>query len=122
MARSNNMKRNINKILAIVIYTLGCLCVAYFTMFALIGGRHVANPDAMIPYTDFDRGTIFLALGCIPMVISCIAIIKSFKIEKRSKRILVMIPGFITVIPFVVYTVLVAMMIFLGMMEANGVR
>ena len=120
MDKSNDMK--LNKILAIVIYTLGCLCVAYFTMFALIGGRHVANPDAMIPYTDFDRGTIFLALGCIPMVISCIAIIKSFKIEKRSKRILGMIPGFITVIPFVVYAVFFIIFMFLGMLDATGLR
>lgn len=120
MDKSNNMK--LNKILAIAIYTLGCLCVAYFAIFSLIGGRHIANPDAMIPYTDFDRGTIILALGCIPMVISCIAIIKTFKIEKRIKRILVMIPGFITVIPFLVYAVFVIILIFLGVLDATGLR
>lgn len=120
MDKSNDMK--LNKILAIVIYTLGCLCVAYFAMLALIGGRNIANPDAMLPYTDFDRGTMILALGCIPMVISCIAIIKSFKIEKRIKRILVMIPGFITVIPFVVYAVFFIIFMFLGMLDATGLR
>lgn len=60
----------LNKIPATAIYIVGCLCVIYFAMFALIGGGHVANPDAMIPYTDFERGTI----TAIPFVVYVIFI------------------------------------------------
>lgn len=110
---------SIKKKAAVGVYILGCICVIYLVLLALIGRNHVSNPDAMIPFTDFDRGTICLAIGCIPMVISCIALIKTFGIKDKLKKLLVMIPGIITFIPFVAYGIFLFILLVLAVFDVT---
>ena len=105
------------QIAAITIYILGIICVVYFLLMALIGGRHVSNPQAMLPATDFEANVFILGIGCIPMVASCIFFIHSFKI-KKWKRIPVLIPGFITAIPFIIGIGLLLYMLVMGFYES----
>ena len=95
--------------------------VIYFIAKALIGGNTVLNPDAMIPFTEFERNSIFLGLGFIPMILSCVYLIRTLDIKARVKRILLFIPGFITGIPFVYGVGLIIIMMLLGLRDAINV-
>lgn len=73
--------------------------------------------DAMIPYTEFERNGIFLGLGFIPMVLSCVFLIKAFDIKTRIKRLLIFVPGIITGIPFIYGVGMLIVMLLLGIKD-----
>ena len=103
--------------ISIFIYVVGSFLVAFFMAKALLGGNTVLNPDAMIPFTEFERNSIFLGLGFIPMILSCIFLIIAFDIKERMKKILVLVPGIITGIPFVFGVGLIITMMILGVKD-----
>lgn len=100
--------------ISITIYVVGICLVAFFITKALLGGNTVPNPDAMLPFTEFERNSIFLGLGFIPMVLSCVFLIKTLDIQTKLKRILVLVPGIITGIPFVYGVGLIITMMVIG--------
>ncbi|SKC04777.1 hypothetical protein SAMN06296386_11586 [Lachnospiraceae bacterium] len=104
--------------ISIGIYFIGICMVIFFAAKALIGGNAVVNPEAMIPFTEFERNSIFLGIGFIPMVLSCIFLIYACDIKTKIKRILVFTPGIITGIPFVVGAGMIIIMMFLGLKNA----
>ncbi|WP_029319727.1 hypothetical protein [Butyrivibrio sp. AE3004] len=108
------------KIIATTIYILGICCVLFFGASAVFGGNTVSNPEAMIPFTEFERNIIMLGMGFIPMIASCLFMLYAYGIKERSKRILVLIPGIVTGIPFIVGACFVVYLIFLGMLDVIG--
>lgn len=108
------MKRKVSAL----IYGVGTCCVILFLAMALLGGNTVTQPDAMLPFTEFEVNFVRLAVGCIPMVLSCLFLIKSFDVKSIRNRIIILIPGIITVIPFVVVAGVIIMMLVLGMRDA----
>ncbi len=109
------------KEISIILYIVGIFMVIYFVAKAFIGGNTVLNPEAMIPFTEFERNCIFLGLGFIPMILSCVYLIRTLDIKARVKRTLVFIPGFITAIPFVYGVGLIVIMMFLGLRDVINV-
>ncbi len=105
------------KVGSIIIYIVGICMVIYFLACALLGGNTVANPDAMIPFTEFERNIILLGIGFIPMALSCVFLIRAFDIKARIKRILIFIPAVITGIPFVCGVVMIVIMLFLAIKD-----
>lgn len=110
------------KIIATVIYLIGICCVLFFGVSALGGGNTVSNPQAMIPFTEFERNIIILGIGFIPMIASCLFMLSAYGIKERSKKILVLIPGIVTGIPFAIGVCFVAYLLFLGMLDVMGMR
>ncbi|WP_408069850.1 hypothetical protein [Butyrivibrio sp. JL13D10] len=105
------------KIIATVIYTIGIGCVLFFGLSAIIGGSTVSNPNAMIPFTEFERNIIMLGIGFIPMIASCLFMLSAYGIKERSKKILVLIPGIVTGIPFMFGVCFVGYLLILGMFD-----
>jgi hypothetical protein len=103
--------------ISIFIYVVGVCLVAFFIAKALLGGNTVLNPDAMLPFTEFERNSIFLGIGFIPMILSCIFLIKTFDIKTRLKKILVLVPGIITGIPFVYGVGLIITLMIIGVKD-----
>lgn len=110
-------KSNIMKTLAITIYGLGIACVVYLVLEALIMSDYVSNPDAMLPITCFDGNMIVLGIGFIPMAASCLFMIYIFEIHNRIKKILLLIPGAITAIPFVLGVLFILCLLLLGIRD-----
>lgn len=90
----------IKRIIVTIIYVIGICCVIFFAGSAIAGGGAVRTPEAMIPFTEFERNSILLGLGFVPMIASCLSVIFTFDIRGRLKRFLVLIPGIVTGIPF----------------------
>lgn len=110
------------KIIATAIYIIGICCVLFFGVSAVIGGNTVSNPEAMIPFTEFERNTIMLGVGFIPMILSCLFMLSAYGIKERLKKILVLIPGIVTGIPFIVGICFVFYLLFLGILDMLGMR
>lgn len=110
------------KIIAAIIYITGICSVLFFGISAVLGGDAVKSPDAMIPFTEFERNIIILGIGFIPMIASCLFLISAYGIRERSKRILVLIPAIVTGIPFIIGVCFLAYLLLLGMLDALGLR
>ena len=110
------------KIIAAGIYVIGICCVLFFGASAIIGGNTVSNPEAMIPFTESERNTIMLAIGFIPMIASCLFMLSAYGINERSKRILVLIPGIVTGILFIVGVCFVIYLLVIGILDVMGMR
>ncbi|WP_026658860.1 hypothetical protein [Butyrivibrio sp. AC2005] len=110
------------KTIATTIYILGICCVLFFGASAVIGGNTVSNPEAMIPFTEFERNIIILGIGFIPMIASCFFMLSAYRIKNRTKKILVFIPGIATGIPFIIGACFVVYLLFLGMVDVMGMK
>jgi hypothetical protein len=102
------------------IYLVGVFVVFYLLTKAIVGGNTVKFPDSMIPFTEFERYSVFLGLVCIPMLVSCFLFIKAYAIKTIKTRLLVFVPGIITAIPFVYGVGLIIVMLVLGVKDAAG--
>ena len=110
------------KIIAAGIYVIGICCVLFFGASAIIGGNTVSNPEAMIPFTEFERNIIMLGIGFIPMIASCLFMLSAYGIKKQSKKLLVLIPGIVTGIPFILGVCFVLYLLLLGLLDVMRVR
>lgn len=106
------------KFLSIAIYVVGVLCVIIFMAKGIIGGSNVPNPEAMLPLTEYEIAWQRLGIGFIPMFLSSIFMIHTWKICRKLYRGIVLIPAVITFVPFVCGVVLLAVMLILGVRDA----
>ncbi len=102
---------------AVLIYAAGVCVVAFLLIKAFVGGSYVADPDAMLPYTEFERYMIFLGMGFIPMMIGCTFLVRTYGIKSLKKRILAFVPGIICGIPFMYGVGVLVLMLILGMRD-----
>ncbi len=109
------------KIIAIIIYSIGVFCVLLLVIGAIIGRNIVIDPNAIFPETIYERCIIFLGIGFVPMLISCLFLISSYGITNRKKKVLVLLPGIITGIPFVIGICLITYLLILALMEVVGI-
>ncbi len=91
--------------LLMVIYIIGVICVCAILAEMLIGGNKVINPEAMLPFTYFESGTVKLAMGAVPM---CVVSYLLFMQFKNKKRFLLLIPGIITAVNFIYWSGIMA--------------
>lgn len=114
------MKNNVSgkKMIAGSIYGLGIICVIYFLIRGFLGGNHVSNPQAMLPVTDFESSMFVLGIGFIPMAVSCLFLIYAFQVKGYIRRILVCLPGLVTLVPFALVALVLLNMFLKGSYEA----
>jgi ABC-type maltose transport system permease subunit len=85
------------RIISNIVYLVGVICVLVLGIIIIFGSDDLSNPDAMVSvrYSAF----IWLIVGMIPMILSCVAvyIFNNIKISKHKIRntILIFTPGFI---------------------------
>ena len=103
---------------AVLIYAAGVCVVTFLLIKAFVGGNYVADPDAMLPYTEFERYMIFLGMGFIPMMIGCTFLVRTYGIKSLKKRILAFVPGIICGVPFMFGVGVLLLMLILGMRDA----
>jgi hypothetical protein len=85
--------------LANAIYSVGMFIVLCLGVMALFGSSKAINPEAMIPFTWRESAFIWLAAGCIPMLLACMAVYKfndlKASLHKKRNFTLIFLPGFI---------------------------
>ena len=109
-----------NQTIALAIYIIGIGCVACLLIRAFVGGANVSNPQAMLPVTEFEASSILLGIGFIPMLVSSLFVIFLFDVKKIVKRILILIPSLIALIPFIIIAGTLVLMLIKGFFEAVG--
>ena len=114
------MSPKTKKIIATTIYAIGVCCVLFFGISAIVGGGTVKYPDVMLPTTEFERNCEILGFGFIPMLLSCIFMISAYAPDKRWKKILILLPAIITLVPFAFGVGLLVIMLSKGIMDALG--
>jgi len=95
---------NFAKIFSIITYSIGANIVLGLAAIWLFGPDKPINPDSMLPITWRDNAFVGLALGCIPMLLACIAayafnrnFIQNSAHPKRNS-FLIFLPGIICLI------------------------
>lgn len=87
------------RIISNTFYGLGAVMAASLVCIALFGPTQVVSTDAMLPFTWKERAFIWLALGSIPMLLTCIAVYKlnvtENSVHKKRNFFLIFAPGFI---------------------------
>ena len=84
------------KIMSNIIYGFGVLIVTGLCMVAIFGSNEAVNPDNMIPFTWKEEAFLWLSVGSIPMLFSCMAAYKFNGIKnstcKKRNAILLFLP------------------------------
>ena len=113
------------RIIATTIYIVGICCVLYLGIKGILGGDQIApsgNPNPMLEFTEFESSVFMLAIGCIPMVASCLFMIRAYKIKDKAKIICILIPGLITAIPFIFVAGFMLLLMGLAVLDIMGLR
>lgn len=95
------------KIAVGLIYGVGVIIVFILVLLILFQVRTVLNPDAMLPTELRELASIWLAMGCGPMLIASILFSNAYRISestyKKRNTILIYIPGIICSINLVLW-------------------
>ena len=62
------MKKKAAVLLTALLNLAGIACLAYFAVMFLSHGTAVRNPDAMIPFQDWEAGGMALTAGVLPLL------------------------------------------------------
>jgi len=80
-----------------IVYLIGVICVLISVLTYIFGSDELLNPDAMVSIRF--SALIWLIVGTLPMLLSCIAVYFFNNIKKSKHKIrntiLIFIPGFI---------------------------
>jgi len=87
------MLKNLIRILALVIYAVGCVSVFYFGILSIFGSDAIVNPEAMLPVTQRESAFMNLAIGALPMVLSCACVQCFCKLNRKISVALIYLPG-----------------------------
>ena len=93
--------KKIPKMIWGAIYSIGTFITLLLSIVLLSRSEIIINQESMIPFQLYEQGFILLALGSIPMVISCYMVYKIYEIKKsyhhKRNSIIIFIPGIICV-------------------------
>jgi len=89
--------KNVIRIIFNIVYLIGVICVLVSVITYVFGSDELPNPDAMVSIRF--SALIWLIIGTLPMLLSCIAVyfFNNIKNSKHKIRniILIFTPGFI---------------------------
>lgn len=95
-----NVKKLIYTLL-ILINVIGISCLVHFGALYLSHGTNIANPDAMLPMPDWERGGLALTIGVIPLLVANLALmmaVRQYEDWVPARKVLLgvfLIPGVI---------------------------
>lgn len=111
--------RKILKIVFGIIYCIGAFITLTLSIIFLSHSDIVMNPDAMLPFQLHEQAFMLLALGAIPMIISCYIVYQIFDIKNsyhyKRNGLLIFIPGIICVS----CTIFIIGLLFIGMINSS---
>ncbi|MBR1852451.1 MAG: hypothetical protein IJ794_04665 [Lachnospiraceae bacterium] len=97
------MGTKILKIFLVLIYGIGVGFTLYYAIKFCMHSTYVAYPDAMIPFTEYQRAFAIMALGCPFMAASTVSVIWAYGLRKAKhagrKMLLLAVPAIIDAIP-----------------------
>lgn len=112
------------KMLCTIIYIIGICCVCYYGFVFLSHNQTIKNPEAMLPFTEYESAFCMLGFGAIPMVASCFSMCWAYSLKhtKHKKRniFLIFIPAIPCTICFMFIGVLILIMLVEGWFNAIG--
>ena len=115
----------LKKIIATAIYIMGICCVLYFGIRGILGGDQIppsGNPNPMLEFTEFESSVFMLAIVCVPMLASCLLMIRAYGIKNKAKIICILVPGLITAIPFIFVAGFMLLLMGRAMLDIMGLR
>lgn len=97
------MKKIVKAVLTLI-YGIGVGCTVYFGIKFCMHSTYVINPDAMLPFMEYERAFCIMALGCPFMIASTISMIWAYGLHKaehpKRKILLLSVPAVLDAIPF----------------------
>ena len=78
-----------------IINIIGIICLIYFAIPYVTHDTTITNPDAMIPFEEWDRAGVILTLGFIPLLIANIFNFIFVKLKQKYVRVLFFVPSVI---------------------------
>lgn len=113
------------QMILVLIYIIGVGFTVHYGITFCMHNTYVANPDAMLPFTEYERALIMMAFGCPFMVASVVSIVWCYDLRhtKHAKRnmFLVSLPAIVDLIPFVFAIVFLVFLILEGYLETLGI-
>ena len=80
------------------------------------------NPDAMLPFMEYERAFVMMALGCPFMAASTVSVIWAYGLSKTEhawrKLVLLSLPAAVDALPLLFLVGVLAVMLVKGIMEA----
>ena len=118
-------KSKLIKIILTVIYLTGVVFTIYYGIKYCLHSTYVSNPDAMLPFMEYERAFILMAVGFPFMLASTISVIRAWHLKKarhsRLKIVLVSLPAIVDAVPFVVGVGFILFLLVEGYLEAFGI-
>ena len=98
-------ERKTLSLLIILINVIGVIGLIYFAIPYLKHDTTIINPDAMIPFAEWDRAGIILTFGFIPLLIANILNFVFARVKQKYVRFLLFGPSVICFIIVINYWV-----------------
>ena len=102
LEKCNIMNKHI-RIIAIIINTIGILCLIYILIPYLSHDTTVRNPNAMLPAEAWDEAGMTLTIGLFPMIIANTFGFLTTKSKSLAIKILWYVPSLICVLTVISY-------------------
>lgn len=105
------------------VYALGALITLILLCMFISHSDIVPNPDAMLPMTQWEAASVWLAFGALPMAIASLLLDKTFAVRQTAhrmrNRLLIYAPailcGCFLVFWIAVWGIAILKMVFFGM-------
>ena len=85
---SNFGKAGIVKAVLTLIYVIGVGFTVYYGIKFCMHSTYVANPDAMLPFMEYERAFVMMALGCPFMAASTVSVIWAYGLRKTEHAVM----------------------------------
>lgn len=86
------------RLLCFVLNLIGIAAIIYFAMPLLSHNMHIINPEAMLPFTEWERSGFILSAGLLPISISNLGAFLLFRKIKGIIRFLLFVPAIVCLI------------------------
>ena len=99
------MKKKAAVLFVVLLNLAGIVCLAYFAVLFLSHDTAVRNPEAMIPFQNWEAGGMMLTLGILPLAVAnalgCL-LLRGYK-GKQKRFLLCFLPAVLCAVLAAIY-------------------